>query len=344
MPGASRTILEVQVPYAPASLDAWLGRAPDSYCSAATARQMARRAFERAAWLVPGERSAGVACTASLRSDRPKKGEHRVHVAAATEAREVSLWLVLAKEQRDRGGEEEVASRLVLNALAEAFGLPSLLSLPLLPGEEVRREVFPAQGPLAGLFAGRVDAVCVEADGRLRVGGPAPAVLVAGSFNPLHEGHRGLAALAARRAGAPAAFELTVVNADKPPLSEAETRRRAGQFAWQAPLWLTRAATFEQKAHLFPKTVFVVGVDTAARIVEPRFYGGSAESMARSLGAIRACGCRFLTAGRVDEQGRFVGLEQAGIPAEYADLFEGLAESEFRVDVSSRQLRALQGS
>src|SRR5438034_8081048 len=31
---------------------------------------------------------AGVACTASLRSDRPKKGEHRIHVAAATAAGE----------------------------------------------------------------------------------------------------------------------------------------------------------------------------------------------------------------------------------------------------------------
>jgi nicotinamide mononucleotide (NMN) deamidase PncC len=344
VPGASRTVLEVLVPYASASLDSWLGRPPDSYCSAETARALARRARERAAWLAPGESTAGLACTASLRSDRPKKGEHRIHVAVATAAGEVSLTLVLAREQRDRGGEEDIASRLVLNALAEAFELPSRLSLPLLPGEEVHHEVFPAAGPLADLFAGRVDAVCIEADGRLRSGVPTPAIVMAGSFNPLHEGHRGLAALALGRVGAPAAFELTVVNADKPPLSEAETRRRAGQFAWKAPLWLTRAATFEQKAHLFPGAVFVVGVDTAARIVQPRFYGGSAETMDRSLAAIRACRCRFLTAGRVDDQGRFVGLEQAGIPPGYADLFEGLAEGEFRLDVSSTQLRALQGS
>src|SRR4051794_18918483 len=146
VPGASRTILEVQVPYAGEALDDWLGAPPASACSAQTARQMARRARERAVWLAPGEPVVGLGGTASLRSDRPKKGDHRVHLAAAwtsaggsehAQGGLVSLSLQLAKEQRDRDGEEEVASRLVLNLLAEAFGLSARLSLPLLPGEQV---------------------------------------------------------------------------------------------------------------------------------------------------------------------------------------------------------------
>ena len=342
VPGASRTVLEVQVPYACEAVDDWLGGRPGSYCSAATAQQMARRARARAAWLAPGEAVVGLGCTASLRSDRPKKGDHRIHVALAASAGLVSLSLRLARDRRDRATEEEVVSRLILNLLAEGFDLSARLALPLLPGEQVGREDIPAPGLLAALFAGRAEAVCVEPDGRVRGDGDRPAALVAGSFNPLHVGHKGLAALAARRMEG-AAFELSVLNADKPALDEAEVGRRRAQFAWKAPLWLTRAPTFAHKARLFPGTVFVVGADTAARIVQPRFYGDCAEEMTRALAGIRERGCRFLVAGRSDARGRFVGLEDLALPPGCSDLFEGIPAEEFRLDLSSTQLRERQG-
>jgi hypothetical protein len=338
VPGGSRTVLEVQVPYACEAMDDWLGSTPESYCSAETARLMARRARERAAWLAPGEPVVGIAATASLRSDRPKKGDHRIHVAAATTNGHITLSLRLTKEQRDRAGEEEVLSRLLLNLLAEAFDLPGRVELGLLPGEQVEREEHPAAGPLAPLFAGRIEAVCVEPDGRLCPEQTKPRALLAGSFNPLHEGHLTLSALAAQRIG-PVAFELSVVNADKPTLGEAEVRRRAAQFAWKVPLWLTRAATFVEKAQLFPGVVFVVGADTAARIVQTRFYNNSAEAMGQALARIRGQGCRFLVAARADTQGQLVELAQLSLAPECADLFEGIPAAEFRVDRSSTQLR-----
>ena len=137
-----------------------------------------------------------------------------------------------------------------------------------------------------------------------------------------------------------ASFELSVINADKPPLVAEEVRRVAGQFADKADLWLTRAPTFDLKAILFPNTVFVVGADTAARIVEPRFYRDSAECMAAALDGIRAAGCSFLVAGRVDSTGRVVGLEDLGVPASYGDLFKAIPLDVFRYDCSSTQLRA----
>ena len=71
-----------------------------------------------------------------------------------------------------------------------------------------------------------------------------------------------------------------MVNADKPPLADEEVRRRLTQFVWRAPVWLTRAPTYTEKAELFPDCVFVIGADTATRIVQPRFYGDSEERMA----------------------------------------------------------------
>src|SRR5207253_1774540 len=142
-----------------------------------------------------------------------------------------------------------------------------------------------------------------------------------------------MALVASRWLRGPVAFELSVTNVDKPPLPDPEARRRSAQFSWRAPLWLTRAPTFAEKAALFPGTVFVVGADTAERIVAPRYYHNDAALMGDRLAFLRSQGCRFLVAGREDGAGTFVRLEDLSIGAEYRDLFAGIPEAEFRVAV-----------
>jgi hypothetical protein len=61
--------------------------------------------------------------------------------------------------------------------------------------------------------------------------------------------------------------------------------------------------------------------------------------MGQALAGLRERGCRFLVVGRVDGQGRFVGLEQLTLPEGCAGLFEGVPAAEFRLDVSSTRLR-----
>ena len=96
-----------------------------------------------------------------------------------------------------------------------------------------------------------------------------PQAVLPGSFNPLHAGHRTLAEVVGRRLGCEVAFELSLTNADKPEMAADVLADRLRQFVGVGPVWVTRAAAFENKADLFPAAAFVLGFDTAVRLIEP---------------------------------------------------------------------------
>jgi hypothetical protein len=102
-------------------------------------------------------------------------------------------------------------------------------------------------------------------------------------------------------------------------------------------VWLTREPTFVGKAGHFPGATFVVGADTAARIVQPRYYPD--HKMSEALAFFRGQGCRFLVAGRSDDSGKFVRLDDLGIGPDLRDLFEAIPQDAFHVDLSSTHLR-----
>ncbi|NTV64432.1 MAG: hypothetical protein HGA65_12970 [Oscillochloris sp.] len=190
---------------------------------------------------------------------------------------------------------------------------------------------------LSDLVAGRISTITLLPDGEQLVDDPPPGPIVSGSFNPLHTGHLGMAAAASQISGQPAVFELPVRNADKGQIASAEVARRAAQFDGQAPLILSAAPFFAQKASLYPGRMLVLGYDTAARLLDPRYYGGEA-GLRASLDQIRAAGCRLLVAGR-SVDGRFHTLADLHLPSGYADLALAIPEQLFRADISSTALR-----
>ena len=342
VPGASRTLLEALIPYAADSFDEFLGQRPEQYVSAETGRHMAGRALARAYHLRELETFpiAGLACTATIVTDRPKRGEHRAHVAAWTPGW-LSTWtLHLEKGARDRAGEEGLVSRLILDALAEACGISDRPLLPIGPGDSLTAEAYDFTVVAEQLRRREIPYFGIHADGRVRTTDAKPQVLLSGSFNPLHGGHTGLAGTAAALLGAPVAFEVSAVNVDKPPLATAVLLDRFSQFAGRWPVFAGNAPTFVEKSRIYPGATFVVGFDTAVRIIHPRYYGDSEAGMLAALAEMRDRGNRFLVAGREDKDGRFRELHELAIPEGFAGLFEAIPAQLFRHDVSSTEIRA----
>lgn len=143
--GASRTVIDAQVPYSRAALDAYVGAQAKQHVSRDEAKIMAIKAYERSVRFSDPELGAirliGLSCTAAIATDRHRRGENRVHIAWHDGNGGATYSLVMNKGERDRAGEEAVCSAIVLNALAEAFGIEDRLQLQLLPGENVERVV-----------------------------------------------------------------------------------------------------------------------------------------------------------------------------------------------------------
>jgi hypothetical protein len=338
VPGSSRTILEATDRYTAASMIDLLGREPDQFVAEPTAVAMADAGYRRARRLAaPGVACLGVACTAALVTDRERRGEDRCHIAVRDQASVSTYTLVMTKGLRDRLGEEALVSQLVIHAIASACGVATAAELPLLGGEQVVSARAAKDDPIARLLGGSARTVSVAPDGTLTADQPIAGAILSASFNPLHAGHERLAQAAGAALGMPVTFELPVQNADKPPLSYAEIERRLAQFRWRYAAVLSREPLFVGKADLYPGCVFVVGYDTAARLIDPRYYGGAAGRDA-ALDHIRSRGCRFLVAGRLDA-GVFRTLRDLPIPAGAGDLFVELPEADFRVDISSTAIR-----
>ena len=159
-----------------------------------------------------------------------------------------------------------------------------------------------------------------------------------GSFNPLHAGHRNLKMAAEAKLKRKVVFEISVANVQKKTLAKPEVLRRLRQFDNET-VAVTHAPLFLHKADLFPGCCFVVGVDTAIRIVDRRFYGNDDSKLQTCLQQFSDHGHSFLVAGRIDANGHFCGVNDIEIPVGFQQMFIELSESEFREDVSSTQLR-----
>lgn len=339
--GASRTLLEAIVPYSMESFIDFLGTRPPKFVHQKTARLLAGRAFTRARWLAkPNQEVIGLSCTATIATDRPKRGLHRAHIATWQLEQSRHVYVNLFKGLRNREQEEQSVSMVILQALVSAYGLDHQLTQYLTDDDILEEETISYLNIAKRLNKREIPFFGIRPFGRLGQKNKMPKLILPGSFNPLHDGHLALAKTVSTMQDMPVAFEISASNVDKPPLDTQVILERLAQFAGRWPVYITNAPTFLEKARLFSDHTFVVGFDTAVRIINPRYYNDSTQEMLTALTEIRDLGCHFLVAGRADSDGQFHQIADLTIPADFQNLFSGIPSDLFRKDISSSLLRA----
>lgn len=382
-----------------------LGRA-----SLARARSLCLRGRD----VMGASKAVGLGASAALVSSAPRAGTHRCHVALCSQEKEEIWSIVLDKGSRERNEEELLCGHLVVGVAASSEGLLTsddgearsgmkmFLGCKLREGDQLtftssilppplekllmQCEIDGRGEPLSHVFFPPISPACPLPNAPLSSFIYSPTqkgmfvpklVLLSGSFNPLHCGHKalGAAAVAALSRAFPTepsppllVYELSAFNVDKPSLSAIEVTRRLAPFLEEGEILshtespchggvvVTKSPTFLQKAALFPGAAFAVGWDTAVRIVSPRYYEGGKEGMVRALTGLMRSGTVVVVGGRKagsapfpsdwgcrpDSPLEFLTLEKhllPSVPAQLHSLFLGISEDEFREDVSSTELR-----
>ena len=243
-PGASSSLMEGSVPYSRSALRTFLGDAAsfavvekDGFCEGTTAEIMARRSRQLATEHFLGDHGFaaaaeanifGVACTASLATVAPKRGDHRAYVAVSTDRGTKRYSCVLDKDLRSRAEEEDFVTSVIVEAIADAAGVGSrcaaggdwqvqtgeggrLCGAGICPGDRVEVSAKKRQPAVADALNDILEGRATRALFLPRAGArggfacldeavlPGGSLVYPGSYNPLHVGHVQLA-LAARSA------------------------------------------------------------------------------------------------------------------------------------------------
>lgn len=123
-PGASRFVLEAQVPYSAEAMFDYLGEKLDQFCSAKAAAIMAERALERALVFSISSSAGfpilGISCTAALQTTRKRKGKDRAFLCLKSRKEELVRELKLSTGSRSE--QEGEVSTALLNMIAEFVG------------------------------------------------------------------------------------------------------------------------------------------------------------------------------------------------------------------------------
>lgn len=369
--GGSATLLEAIVPYATKSLEQFIGTNPENrgwkFCSAEVAAEMASKAFSRATELVshvtelgnaPEGPCFGLGITATLRKNGSER-EGRVHqVFLSFQTCNMAYnHHVIFDNELTRPEEECLVSEVALDVLSRhllnkrypatlPFCTDNQLSDDWMVSEYAEKQKFPRhlQKLLDGCCSDE-DIVWDPKSGLLDTETLTNRIVIPGSFNPVHDGHFSMAQAACKYFGSPPAkplLELSIANVDKGRLSGYEVLNRVKSFKdYQvskqtdfADLVITDADTFVLKSFRFPKSTFIIGIDTWYRLIDPRYYRHNKLFMEECHAKIKENGCSFLVLGR------FINGSYHTLPPEKScGLAVGLSEEEFRVDLSSTQIR-----
>lgn len=333
IPGSSAYLSGASFPYATEETEELLGFKPESFCSEDAAIDLASAAYMKA-YRLGGKKPVGLGITASVASEKAHRGDHRVHACIITNDMAKTCSYTLAKgvgiKQRAYDGEmcDDLGFFLLIDSLASSeleFTHPDHPFLLEEAGGRTRARFF--ERPF------------FSADGKRSSDIPRTNdhALMAGSFNPPHQGHLGIADAYRRAYGKNVVFEIGTNPPHKTKPTVQELLQRAKLLHGRDVFFSTDVPLFIDKARAFPGMPLLVGADTLIRLFDPK-WGVDINGMLESY---KNLGTKFAVSGRTID-GKFVSGWEAVVQClgdKYKGHFNMFVEMPGRWDVSSTELR-----
>lgn len=270
----------------------------------------------------------GVGVTCALASKEWKRGDHRCYITILSSNTKHTVYVNLFKGTEDspfrtRNQEDELIGSIIIKTIAWALNiieLSDIVAKPIYDSKDtvnLKSENFYYADVISDFIRPtenqeKINNILWFPSGKMLINVPihklpnplrgkvadhirlSKLVLVPGSFNPLHDGHKFL--LEEGKKLANGIYELCVFNVDKPPLNKREIMKRLAQF--DCPVILTNAPTFVEKAKMFPGVSYSIGIDTALRLIDPIYSNGDDIQMIKNLMKMGFASTEFFIASR----------------------------------------------
>lgn len=338
-------------PYATEQTTQRLGYQPAKYVSSEVSEGLANDAYLKAqrTFLMrtanseaPLPRFIGVGLTAAIASNRERRGEDAVWISIRTPDALRTGKFSFRKDFGDemRAMHNSAVTEIALNLLAETVGanqIPldrNLITDGLTPeGLCDLKAVIPNGVQLSSPMIFTPDGGSTS----LEYLDPERHLIYPGSFRGFHCGHDLVARAAAQATRKQPVLEISTSNAQKAGIDADEVARRLIGARGRYSVAVVQASLFREKSLLYPEGMhFGLGYDIAARLVDPQYYGGSADGVKEVMDLFRKRRNLFWVLGRQGEDNIFRSLEHIPGIDSYRDLFRPLYGG---LNVSSTQLR-----
>lgn len=296
--GGSNTLLEAIVPYSKGSLCNLIGKEPERYASAETAKDMAMSTYRRALLLDSGTEikdpekliGIGVTCKLTRKEHERKDRQNEIYIASQSYARTTVSGITI-KRKGSREEQERFAAKYIVDWIAflcnpGKYSNPDIQKVTsnektLIFNDEAKADPSVSDLLLKTLQSLNSGSNATPAKVCLGKNANNPGIIMSGSFNPCHKNHVEMAMIASEKFGMPVDFEISLANVDKPPIDYISLKERLdsvkacmqdmGRHS-AGNIYLSNSPLFADKAVLFPGSVFLIGTDTLNRLFNSNYY------------------------------------------------------------------------
>lgn len=258
VPGSSSYLSGFTFPYAQEEQIELLGFTPEHYCSEEAAVDLASAAYMKA-YRFGGKKPVGIGLTASVASEHEHRGDHRVYCCIMTDDLVRTYHYNLIKGAGDlvRRFDGGSCDETMFHMLCDAVGLHyKILCMSAIDAQHIASERFWLR-PFFHTNGQRDNGQLLGKQG-----------LMAGAFNPPHEGHFGMAKSFRQQTGWDAVFEISTDPPHKAPLTVQDMLKRAKMLQGYERIFTKGIPMYLQKALHYPRTPLIMGADAALRLFD----------------------------------------------------------------------------